>query len=115
MAFRRWRANFVPLVETDKGGPLCRKLFKELVIGCSKPPCSPPTLHAQFRSQVAVSITGHDEVAKNLCDLFGTVTHPERVLGIDAVRHVEECNGVWRGAFAGFVNASGNADLQLSG
>jgi hypothetical protein len=111
MAFRRWRSQFVPYAEVDAGGPICQSLFKEMVIGGhTGGNGSGIVLQAQMGSQVQQTLEGPDAVAANLCGLFSTVTHPERVLGIDAVRHVEECNGVWRGDFAGFVNASNNGD-----
>ena len=43
------------------------------------------------------------------CEFFGSVKHKPSARGAGAVTKVEHCNGIWRGTFPAFANATGNS------
>merc|ERR1712039_809438 len=96
-AFIRWASMLAPLAKVSGGIPECVSLYKSFNV-------YPPT--ASMPDPPNNIVKNGTLVSTAVCTVFNLATHKPSAMGEGAVINVTHCNGVWRGAFPAFQDAT---------
>lgn len=94
-AFVRWASMLAPLAKVSGGISECIGLYNSF--GVYPPTASMPANNI-FKNGMMVS--------QAVCSVFNMAVHKASAMGAGAVLNVTHCNGVWRGAFPAFQDAT---------